>query len=159
MSKQCNGVPSQNPRLRSSGIPNSFIENKNLKEDRKGRNTHEDIFNARRRHSSPNPQNKRSSNEPVRSTPFHQKNKSVNYKKNRSTSASRLQQYGNNSNEKDKYLESRWWNDQIRMKGGSGPRISQTGRGRSRRYEGQIDSFAELRKDDRGNAFQVSPRM
>ena len=161
MSKQCNGVPSQNPRHRSSGTPTSFIENKKLKEDRKSKNVHEDIYNARRRHSSPNPQHKRSSNDPLRSTPFHQKNKSANYKKNRSTSASRLQQYGNTpngSNEKEKYLEHRWWNDQIRVKGGSGPRISQTGRGRSGRYEEQIDSLAEHRKDDRGNAFQVSPR-
>ena len=76
--------------------------------------------------------------------------------KTRSTSASRLQHYGNSgfSREKDKSLDDRWWYDQIRMKGERGPKTTQKDRGRSRKYDSAQDTSSE--QNNRINAFQVS---
>ena len=77
----------------------------------------------------------------------------MNKTKTRSTSASRLQHYGN-IREKDKSLDDRWWYDQIRMKGERGPKTSQKDRGRSRKYESTPDTSSD--QNNRVNAFQVS---
>lgn len=153
MSNQFNGSTSQNSRQRLSGTPKYFAENN---QSNRNKLKQEDIYDTRRRIDSPNDQSKRASNESSRSTPFQQKNKSMSKLKTRSTSASRLQHYGNSgvSREKDKSLDDRWWYDQIRIKGERCPKTTQKDRGRSRKYNSAHDTSSE--QNDRINAFQVS---
>ena len=159
MSKQCNGVPSQNPRHRSSGTPTSIKHNQRSNEKENNQNVQQDILSPIRRHSSSQNQNKRVSNDPARTPAIRQKKNSEKYKKTRSTSASRIQHYGytnDDSRDKTKSVDGRWWNDQINIKGGSGLGLSQTGRGRSRILVGSNNSLAERRKtDNRVHEFQV----
>ena len=93
MSKQYNGVPTQSPRLKSQLGQKHFKDNKVVNKDRHvAMLGYEENNSQRRRHSSPNTPNKRfSGNNSSRNTVSSQKNKSVNYKKSRSTSASRIQ--------------------------------------------------------------------
>ena len=154
MSNQFNGVTSQRQRL--SGTPKHFTEGNQFSRDKTEQKLLEDIYDTRRRKDNPNDQNKKATKEPARSTPFQQKNKSLNKTKTRSTSASRLQNYGdsNYSRVKDKSLDDRWWYDQIRMKGERGPKISQKDRGRSRKHDTSHDTSTE--QNNRVNAFQVN---
>ena len=154
MSNQFNGVTSQRQGL--SGTPKHFTESNQSNRGKAEQKILQDICDNRRRIDSPIAENKRATNEPVRSTPFLQKNKSLNKTKTRSTSASRLQHYENShySRVKDKSLDDRWWYDQIRMKGERGPKISQKDRGRSRKHDNILDRSTE--PNNRVNAFQVS---
>ena len=126
---------------------------------------YEENNSQRRRHSSPNTPNKRvSGNNSSRNTVSSQKNKSVNYKKSRSTSASRIQGNDNRfeyTEGNQKPLKDRWWDDQIRTKKDSNSSIKSNNRGRSRKDEAANDTFEQIRKkDSRVNEFQVSlPKM
>ena len=161
MSKQCSGVPSQNPRLRSPGTSKSVKGNeKEGDEEGNYRISHKDLILPRRRHSSPSTQHKKQTgNNPSRGSPYHHKDHFTNYKKNRCTSAGRAQQYGvesGNATKRDNGLEESWWNEQIRLGGGSDRGPTQRDRGRSRKPERLSNPLNEGRqKDDRGNAFQV----
>ena len=122
---------------------------------------YEENNSQRRRHSSPNTPNKRvSGNNSSRNTVSSQKNKSVNYKKSRSTSASRIQVNDNRfeyTEGNQKPLKDRWWDDQIRTKKDSNSSIKSNNRGRSRKDEAANDTFEQIRKkDSRVNEFQVS---
>ena len=162
MSKQYNGVPTQSPRLKSQLGQKHFKDNKIVNKDRHvAMLGYEENNGQRRRHSSPNTPNKRvSGNNSSRNTVSSQKNKSVNYKKSRSTSASRIQGNDNRfeyTEGNQKPLKDRWWDDQIRTKKDSNSSIKSNNRGRSRKDEAANDSFEQIRKkDSRVNEFQVS---
>ena len=162
MSKQYNGVPTQSPRLKSQLGQKHFKDNKVVNKDRHvAMLGYEENNSQRRRHSSPNTPNKRvSGNNSSRNTVSSQKNKSVNYKKSRSTSASRIQGNDNRfeyTEGNQKPLKDRWWDDQIRTKKDSNSSIKSNNRGRSRKDEAANDSFEQIRKkDSRVNEFQVS---